>query len=304
MNAMAAEGGGESAFLVNVALFGLAVPALLSLAIALVTGWLSKRSAAGRRPGWGLALALGVGYAAGHLATRGLPPLPPLETTDWLLPIAIVGLGAGLIDGFVKFPRLVRWVGGAALSALTVWLIARPMLQPGAEGGFGWGVLAGLACAVLLVWSALELLAERVPAPVLLLDMGAVTAVAGFAGAWTGSLIEGRLAGALGASIGGALAATAILRGSSMARGGLPVFALLLPALLLDARLYAGLPGACVVLLGLAPLGLWAVRIPLVQRLRPWQAALVGTIAILIPLVAASALAIAAAPAETPAEEM
>lgn len=304
MNGSGPEGGGEAAFLWNVVVFGLAVPAALSLAIAVVTGWLSRRVLSGRPSAWGLALALGVGYGAGHLAIRGVPPIPPLETTDWLLPIAAIGMAAGLIDGLVKLPRFVRGMGAAALSLLTVWLIVRPMLQSGVEGAVGWVVVACIVVAILLFWAGLEAFAGRVPAWLLLADMGVVTAVAGFAIVWTGSLIQGRLAGSLGAAIAGALVSTAILRGSSLARGGLPVFALLLPALMLDARFYAGLPSACVALLGFAPLGLWVVRIPLITRMRPWQAAVVGAVAVLIPLIAALALAVAAAPSETPEDMM
>src|SRR5437764_719362 len=112
---------------------GLALPACLSALILAVSGRLGRPGPEAPGAGWGLPLAIGLGYAAGQVAVLGRPAWPPPESTHWLLVIALAAMVEGLLERVV-WPGWFAWILlRVPLLALVVWLILRPLLQPEAE---------------------------------------------------------------------------------------------------------------------------------------------------------------------------
>ncbi len=102
----------------------------------------------------------------------------------------------------------------------------------------------------------------------------------------------------------GALAATTLLSwwrpSISLARGPVAVLALLLPGLLLTGYYltWSEIPAWVFVLAALAPLAVWVGDIPPLDKLRPWQLAVVRVAAASVPAGIALGVAFARTSAE------
>ncbi|HWE39951.1 MAG TPA: hypothetical protein VG406_25595 [Isosphaeraceae bacterium] len=271
-----------------------------------------------------VALAIGLGTVVGQfvvawpaiakLLPPGPVPGPEWSSTFWMifgdaaqLPMLIppVALLLGVLDGGWPSPAWARWENRALATLLVVWLCLGWVpeetwqghdLRPLATKASAFGVL-------FTAWSHLEWLAARVEGSRLLLPLLAV------AGATAGILfaIEQAaltfLAVPLIAALTMAWLVSWFAPGISLAKGGVPVVVLTLSALVITAYLNSAagrLPRASALLLAASPLTIWVTRIGPARRLRAWQATLLGTLAILIPLLVAVVLVARAIPPETP----
>jgi hypothetical protein len=210
-----------------------------------------------RERGSSAPVALGLGVAACSVVWRGFPEPWPVDVTERLLHVAL--LGAALGSAEARIPSPLRWAGRVAVAAGVAWALllpADPLWK-----------LAAVAGAFLVAWSALEWRASRVE------GYGVPAALVVVAGAGAQALLYGH--SALLAQLAGALAAAAaplflyaFLRPRlSLARGGVTAFTLVaLPLWLCGWRL-ADLPLESAALLAVAPLA--------AQR-RGWLGALVA----------------------------
>jgi hypothetical protein len=132
-------------------------------------------------------------------------------------------------------------------------LLLKPRFQYGWSPGEGWAWVAGLGCAIVLLAIVLDALARRpgtaVEMPIFLLIVSAGTSGALML---SGSMLLGQFAMVLAAAVFGVLvfAAGKVAPG----RGIVPVFSLLVSALLVSGYFFAELPVTSAVLLAFAPI--------------------------------------------------
>ncbi|MBV9658814.1 MAG: hypothetical protein JO295_11955 [Verrucomicrobia bacterium] len=241
------------------------------------------------------ACAVGLGYAGGHLMVTGWMGFPPADTTNWLFYFA---LAAGMLGMVYSAWAPAAWIGlpGFAVFAVgALRLLLQPKFQYSWEHGQGWIWVMGLAVLMTLVGAMLDLLGQRCrptpwawPVCLLLMCGGAFGALM-----LSGSLLLGQLASVLAAAVGGNLVVTASWRqSSSSSRGVVPVFSLLLSALLISGYFFAELPGWSALLLAFAPV---PVLFP-TGNLTPRRAFALRTTLLCLPVLAALILAWRASP--------
>lgn len=223
----------------------------LPAGVSLLAWWLLRSE--GRRVRWaGLALALG--YAAGHLASTGLPGGVPTQAWQWMLPLVpgialLVAVEGG--DGWRG--RLARLAAGLALA----WrLLPRESI----------GIRLGWALGAAVFLDLLALSAHRQGASA---GRALLAAAGGSVGALmlSGSTLYGQLAGALAAAFAplallGASPRTAVAAGAGLA------------GLWMNGRAYADLPWDVLGLLAAAPFASWAAG----SRLKGWGGFLLASL--------------------------
>jgi hypothetical protein len=180
---------------------GALCPAAVAAVVLALTWWRGEDR--GHRGG---AAAVGLGYAAGHAALAGWPPLPPIEATDWL---PYLGLGAALVallTGVRDEPGAGSWARRAAFAVAVPALVSWPLVRGSwstAESALWLGVPAGLALALLVLLEragGAGGFARALPLAVAAAGGSAVIVA-------SGSALVGQLAGALAAVMGVCLAA-------------------------------------------------------------------------------------------------
>ncbi len=249
---------------------GVLIPAL----VAAVALGLSRRRG----------FASGVGYLAGHLLIRGWPPFPPLETTDWPLSLA---LAAMVVSWREPIRRPIRAILHLIFTGAVLFLTLRPLI--GHTWTFRQSVawLGGLSLALLVLWEALDTLADSPASAALPPTLALIGTALGLSIALSGSLVLGRLTLALGASL-AAVAVGGRWLDRKRVHGGLTVAFVLLVSLGLNGFFYAELPITTALLFSVAPLTCAVGRLERLQR----HAALAGLLAASVPVCAAVALAI------------
>jgi hypothetical protein len=199
------------------------------------------------------ALAVGVAYLAGHLVVTGWISFPPADTTNWLPYFALAAAVLGAFCSFLPITAWARVVIFALVSTGALRLLLKPRFQYGWSPGEGWAWVAGLGCAIVLLAIVLDALARRpgtaVEMPIFLLIVSAGTSGALML---SGSMLLGQFAMVLAAAVFGALVFAA--RKVAPGRGIVPVFSLLVSALLVSGYFFAELPVTSAVLLAFAPI--------------------------------------------------
>lgn len=142
--------------------YGVGVPALTSGAVLLVS-WPWRRRA---MADWPVALALGLGYAAGHVGIEGWRPFPPREAADRLEYLALAAVVPCFLDRW-RLCWLSGWVPRAGLWFAVVWLLLPPSLRTQASGAEATAWFAGLGLAGWLFGAMLTLTARRLPGALL-----------------------------------------------------------------------------------------------------------------------------------------
>lgn len=272
-------------------LWGVGLPALVA-ALVLAAGRLVSPDRGGRQA---MALAVGLGYAAGHAAVAW-PSWPPLEVID-RVPFLVLGVMVlGLFETTWPAPAWATWENRILVSLLTVVLIVGPAVQE------TWGTranllrLACLGAGLALAWGSVEALTGRVSGLAVALPLFVTAAGAAVVIVISGSLVSGRLAGVLAAALAGCAVLAAWDPRPALARGGVAAAAVALASLLLVGHVYSSTPALAAILLALAPLAAWIVRVGPLRRLTGWKAALTATAAALVTVGLAVGLAVAAMP--------
>jgi hypothetical protein len=269
-------------------LYGLVLPAMVSLALAAIGWWRGWR--------WVMPLAAGgafiVAYAALGLSglpprsgaewpawlARGVPKFPPSNGSDWLFWLAIPVTALGLLDAVVG--GRWGWILGATAGAVALGIL-RPL----------WGMTDGLT-----FWATI-----------------AVLTVVGVLHAWVASVVEQRAGslwtiGAFAAALGGAGVMVMSSNLQTVGIYGLAAAAAVAPVALLSYRKLAAARSVAVVAVALLAGLLVAGRyypdpgVPLVQGLvllgapvllligaflpvrREWVRGVVGLLAVIIAI--------------------
>lgn len=254
------------------------------------------RSARGRAmPGaWGGAIALPAAFLLGRLSSTGWrwPSFPPTDSTDWLVYAAPVAGLLGLLAAVWEMPRAAAWVKRVAVSGALVALLVRPLAQHTWTPGHTVAWIAAATIGIALLWWALDIWTRKAPGPATAFWL----LVIGSAGAgvlvFGHSARDGQSAGALTAGLGAAWVVSLLFRRRGvLARGAVPVLALLLPGLWLSGHLFASVSLVQIALLAVAPvLAALTTRGPL-SRGPAGRVALVRALAVLLPVCIAAGLA-------------
>jgi len=219
----------------------------------LLAAWLLPRW---RNRAWPAAVAVGAGYATSHALIRGAPEALPADATQLLFHFALAGALLGVVED--KLPVAARWGARAVGSAAIPWLLLRGLEEHTWEStteAVSW--YAGLGLGLFLVWSVLEWRARQVAGMAQPLVFCLVAGGGAAALALGRSGVLGQMGGALSAAL-GPLVLLALLVPKRTAQGAIPVFVLVLAALVMSGYFFAELPATSAVLLCVAPLA--AVR--------------------------------------------
>jgi hypothetical protein len=207
-------------------------------------------------------LALGLAYLAGHLVITGWIAFPPADTTNWLPYFALTAAVLGALCALVATKAWARVIIFALISAGALRLLLRPKFQYGWSLGEGWLWVGCLVCAFVLLAVILDALGRRaataneMPAFLLITCAGTFGALL-----LSGSILLAQFAAVLGAAVFGSLL-FAVWK-VPLGRGIVPVFSLLLAALLVSGYFFADLPLGSAPLLAFAPaLALVPIRAP------------------------------------------
>ena len=209
--------------------------------------WKSASSCAG-------AIAIGVGYGAGHIIVAGWPLFPPRSATHWLFWFAIIGIIAAVADALVRPKGRVRLVAWAIICMIACRLILQPKFSYAWSAAEGWLWVFAIALGVVVLTCCLYLIERRPLGPATLFSVTTVlcagTCVALML---SGSLLLGQLASVLTA-----IAAICFLLIIAMPAlfqpgGAVAPLSLICAGLWLTGFFYADLPAASAVLLAIAP---------------------------------------------------
>lgn len=226
---------------------GLLVASLVTAVLLGVAGWLWRRNP------WAGAVALGLGYAVGHVTAAGWPALPPTEATQWLFFFALVALLAGVLDTFLRIARPWRLGLWLALCAGLLALLLRPKIQSSWTPAQSALWLLGLAALMTILAASLGRIARpHADAVFTLFAAALVCGGSGIALVLSGSLLLGQLAFVLAAGVGVALVAAWFFPELPLAAGAVPVIVALLTGLWVNGYFYAELPAICALLFALA----------------------------------------------------
>ncbi len=224
------------------------------LVAGLISGVFAIAGRLWRANNWADAVALGVGYAGGHVATAGWPAFPPAEATQWLPYFALAAMFLGVLDVFLRPAGLLR----ALIWILCCMGFLRLLLN--AKFQYGWslpeGVLwiAGFAAGMLILAGSLDAAVRRDTSISIPLILTIVAGGTGVALMLSGSLLLGELAIVLAAALGAILAVAFLVPKAAEGRGIVPVAVALLASLWLSGCFYADLPSASALLLAAASL--------------------------------------------------
>jgi hypothetical protein len=278
----------------EITLFVVIVPALVAAVTVAAAGWAFRCvGVAGSGPA-AVALALGAGEIAAH-GVNAMPAFPPVEVTDRIPWLVLAALLLGICESIRPSPGWARWENRMLLILLAMGLILGPVLGATWPSRSDLAWQGGLVVLLLVVWASLEVLAARRSTAVLGPSLLVVAASAGASLLVSGSLVLGQLGLGLASTLAAVWVLSWWLPDRSMSRGGVPVLVASYAALLIEGHVYSALPLASAVLLAVAPLTAWAGFVGL-SRLAPWQGALLGAAATLVPAGVALGMAVAASP--------
>lgn len=233
---------------------GVVIPAAVAVLVTAVGVW--------RRSGWAVALSVALGYVAGHLFIRGVPPFPPIEVEDWLPIVAVVTFLAGVIDVSWSLPRLARRLIRLGLSVATVLLLARPMIAnvwPTTAEAAVW--VAGLVAAMVAVWSIVDGTVSREHGSIVPFVLGLTMAGLAVVQGLSSSLVLARMSGAAAITIAPLAFVAWRWPNDRQVRGALPVVIVLFAGLIMAGFFYSEVPRGSALILALAPLSVALTRV-------------------------------------------
>jgi hypothetical protein len=240
---------------------------------------------------WGAAVGIGAGFLAAFALLDGrLPAWPPAESRHFLYYLAVLVTVLAVLDAVVRWPNWLRQEAALVTSACAVGFLFRSLLRgetwPAWESA--WRVVV-MTVILHAAWTSSELLVSRLPRLAGPLVLFVFAAGAGGVIMFSGSLVYGRLAGAIAAATLAGVLVAFMTRDFSLARGGVTVTVPVVVALLFLGHHYVdpGLTPANGVLL-LSALALpWLAELPIVAKRPAWVRTWVALILAAAPVTAA-----------------
>ncbi len=266
------------------------LPAILAGAL-----WLAAlRIGRGRDVGpgaWGGALAIAVAYGCTQYFLLGWPPFPPRRAIEALFFVAIGAAAFGLLEGALRNRRGLLVLLRAVVIALALAAQFRVPMQNSWSGMETALWIGGAGLWTLLVWTALDRLAQARPGISMPLVLWLITSFGAGALVMGGVASAGQLAGGIAGALGAAAVLSLVLRGFRLAHGAVGVWTLLVGGLLLQGHHFAEVPLPVVLVFGLVPLAAWIGELPGVVRRAAWQGVVVRLIITALPLALAILIA-------------
>lgn len=278
-------------------LFGVVLPGLLTLAVALAAWrpW-RKRDLPAPRGGWSAAVIPAAFALAYYLVlfwqVNDSPRFPPIDTIHYLFFAALALPLIAAVDGLLArgettwkrfaITAAARAALGAGLAALVLPRLLKPIIEHTWQGNETFTYIALFAAAVGLIWLSLGALTDHAKGagvPVALSVAAACTAVVLM---MSGSQKFGQIAGMLTAALGGVALVSLWARRYPTAHGLAAPLAFLHTLLLLAGYYFASLTAQNALLLAIAPHAAWAGDLPGVRRMPPWARSLMRVLAVAI----------------------
>ncbi len=237
-----------------------------------------------------LPFALAIGYAAGHAWLRGwvrpaLVPIPPIDAYDWIPWLALAAMILGGLDSVRPCPGWARWENRLLLTALTLWLLLRPLLEGtwSTQEAAQW--MSGLGLLALAVWGVLDFQAKRLGRKAVL-PLIVWTSATALCMQFCHITTLAQLGFVLVAGLAGFWIVSLWWPGLTLARGAVPVLLVVVNGLILFGRFYAypELPVPTAIGLAIAPLSLAVDSVPPLRNARPLWTALLRLLALLVPV--------------------
>ena len=283
----------------EIAARGIVPPALVAAAF-LVAAWKPWRRSGpggGPRTAWGPPLAVGLGYAVGHVAADGWPPLAlQVGVKPGLFYVAVAAAFVGLHEAA---RRPVWWSRVLVAVGLPVYLLDF-MRQHYWSGREAWLWTLGLGGALFVGWSGLERLARRQPGPALSLCWMLAATLTSVALFLSGTATLAQLAGVLATVLGVAAVIGWRRPELSLAPGGTTSLALVFTGLLWAGHFASELTGPATLLLAVAPFAPALLHLPGIPDLRGWKNLALRMLFVAVPAGLAVALEFADRPPSNP----
>jgi hypothetical protein len=284
---------------IDIGLHALALPfavALVTIAILRPLLRLTRIDGAERAA---VALGIGAGYLAGHIAIAW----PSGDVTDRIPIVALTAILLGLFESLWPAPGWARWENRLLLAALVVGAVLGPLIETMTATRDGYVRLGAIALAIAVARANLEALARRLPPAAFGLAIGFTTVGVAITLLLAGNMLLCQLVLALGASLGAAWLLSLWWPRLSLSRGGVAVVAVVLGSLLICGQFYSVLLDSTALTFGwvavglvAAPLAAWVGMIGPIRRRPIWVVSLVVGFATLIPVAIAVGVAIGSAP--------
>jgi len=279
------------------------VPALACAAVLIAGTRPWQRPRASHRA-W-LALALAVGYTAGHVGIAGAPTWVPIGAAGWLVHVAVVAAVAAVLQIVGDQRPWTVWAVRATAATAGAYLILRVPVHTQWSTGHAIAAVGVVTASTLVVSRAFESAAARASTLTMLAALGVATGGSAGILVLSGTALVATLVGALAAAIGAAFLIEWAAPGSVDTAAAAPVLAGLLVATWTIALLFADMPTPAAPLLIAAPAALWLAARFTRDRLRPRFAAAACLLALLLPLAGAAGVSAAHyfAPADAAASD-
>jgi hypothetical protein len=260
---------------------GLAVSAAVMGAIVLAGRF--GRAARLVSPSSWRAIGLAAAYLAGHLYVHGWPGLPPAESAGWPFWLALPALAAALAASAEAAPVWLRLGLVILASASAPLAMLRSRIANAWSPGESALAVAAIGAA-LAAWCLLLIGVERRGATKLLFTQAALSVLAAFAAILlSGSVVLGRLAGAVAAALGAAALLAPLASGDPRRSGSLAAVPIVLGSILIAAVVYAELPAWSAGCLALSTLAGAAMRFAPLSGLAGWRRAAAWLLAAALP---------------------
>jgi len=255
--------------------YGAVLPVLLAAA-ALVMAW--RRRAAPRSATWGGAVGFAAAFAGTQFGLVGRVSLPPSEAWQWTIWLVFAAMVVGIVQSVVECPAWLTWGLRLVVTLFTALLVV-PLFHENVTAA-----RVGVAAAVLLLWSVLDWLGERLRGAALPLALLVSAIAAAVVLERSANAKLSHLAGAVAAACGAALLIGIWRPQLSLARGAAAVIAVAIPALLVNGQATTEeVPMLAFGLAALAPLGVALAAAADLRRLSSWRQAATALIGVIVP---------------------
>jgi hypothetical protein len=221
------------------------------------------------------AIAFATAYLVAHLSLHGRPASSQLESWEWLLLVVPFAAVASVAQGLCGTSSKVGWAWAVALSGLSAWLLV-PTFQ---ESPWLWrAILGGSVLGLMIILAAAG---DRIPQAGLIVSWVIVGSFGLPVLIASANAKFGFFSTSIAASSGSALFVWLWRRSPSIAKGAIPVIAVLFPSIILSGHFndYGDVPTLSFTLLTLSPATVGA-GVPFGKKW-PWLSALVGCAAVI-----------------------
>jgi hypothetical protein len=262
---------------------GVIAPAVIALAVDRLSSRLLPQPAASRFPA---VMGLLAGFVIGFVLLTEWDALPPARHWHWLPWVALVAGFAGAVA--VSAGTLSRWLLMLGTSAAAAWFLA-PTWTNLNPPRVVW--LVGLSAGLCVLIGLMDPLPTRCGGRLVLglSSLIALTTAATIAACV--SVTYARIAGAAACALGGVWVGACLRqRDDQLAvRAALPAAMALIGGIAFVACVESERPQYGLLLLPIAPLGLWISQIRALRQLSGRQATILQIASVVIPLLAAAA---------------